>query len=87
MSEPAAAQAAQIDLPLERQLFEGRSLTSGILSAIVWLMAFIASIPLLSVLYMLVVKGGSRLSWEALSSLPPAGFETGGGFGNAIVGT
>jgi phosphate transport system permease protein len=75
------------ELPIERQPFEPRSLTSALLSAIVWIMAVIASIPLLSVLYMLILKGGSRLSWEALSSLPPAGFETGGGFGNAIVGT
>ena len=50
-------------------------------------MAIIASIPLFSVLYMLIVRGGSRLSWEALTELPPAGFEMGGGFGNAIVGT
>jgi phosphate transport system permease protein len=50
-------------------------------------MAIIASVPLFSVLYMLIVRGGSRLDWEALTSLPPAGFEMGGGFGNAIVGT
>ena len=50
-------------------------------------MALVASIPLFSVLYMLIVRGGSRLDWEALTALPPAGFEDGGGFGNAIVGT
>src|SRR6185295_16443471 len=44
-------------------------------------------IPLVSVLYMLIVRGGARLGWEAVSTLPPAGFEMGGGFGNAIVGT
>jgi phosphate transport system permease protein len=47
----------------------------------------LASVPLFSVLYMLIVRGGSRLSWETLRALPPAGFEAGGGFGNAIVGT
>jgi len=36
---------------------------------------------------MLIVRGGSRLSWEVLVELPPAGFEMGGGFGNAIAGT
>jgi phosphate transport system permease protein len=36
---------------------------------------------------MLIVRGGSRLSWDALVELPPAGFEMGGGFGNAIAGT
>jgi phosphate transport system permease protein len=74
-------------LPLERQPWEARSLTSMLLSGIVWAMALVASIPLFSVLYMLAVKGGSRLSVEALSTLPPAGFEVGGGFGNAIAGT
>jgi phosphate transport system permease protein len=39
------------------------------------------------VLYMLIVHGGSRLSAELFTELPPAGFEIGGGFGNAIVGT
>lgn len=43
--------------------------------------------PLLSVIYMLFVEGGSRLNWETLTALPPSAFELGGGFGNAIVGT
>lgn len=43
--------------------------------------------PLFSVLYMLIVKGGARLSTELFTELPPAGFEMGGGFGNAILGT
>ncbi|HKA46479.1 MAG TPA: phosphate ABC transporter permease PstA [Burkholderiales bacterium] len=83
----AAARNEPDALPIERQPWEARSLTSTFLSALVWVMAVIAAIPLFSVLYMLAVKGGSRLSWEALTSLPPAGFEMGGGFGNAIVGT
>ena len=33
------------------------------------------------------MEGGARLDFEAITALPPAGFETGGGFGNAIVGT
>ena len=36
---------------------------------------------------MLIVQGGSRLSLDLFTELPPAGFELGGGFGNAIVGT
>ena len=37
---------------------------------------------------MLIVKGGARLfSLDLFTELPPAGFEMGGGFGNAIVGT
>jgi phosphate transport system permease protein len=72
---------------LERAPFEGRSLRSLVLTSLTWLAAIIASIPLFSVLYMLIVRGGSRLNWEALTTLPPAGFEMGGGFGNALVGT
>jgi phosphate transport system permease protein len=39
------------------------------------------------VLSMLILRGGRRLSLEALTSTPPAAFASGGGFGNAIVGT
>ena len=74
-------------LALSRRPLESRSLRSVALSGFVWAMAVLASVLLFSVLYMLIVRGGSRLSVEALTTLPPAGFETGGGFGNAIVGT
>ena len=77
-----------VKLPqLERQLFEIRALKSLFLTGLTWLAAVLASIPLFSVIYKLTLNGGSRLNWEALSALPPAGFELGGGFGNAIVGT
>jgi phosphate transport system permease protein len=72
---------------LERHFMEGRALKSLILTVLTWLAAILASVPLFSVIYMLIVEGGSRLDWEAITALPPAGFETGGGFGNAIVGT
>src|SRR5262249_6551032 len=52
-----------------------------------WTVALVAAIPLVSVLYMLIVQGGSRLSTDLFTELPPAGFEMGGGFGNAIIGT
>ncbi len=72
---------------LRRAPLERRALRSIVLSAVAWVTAIVASIPLFSVLYMLIVRGGARLDWEALSTLPPAGFEMGGGFGNALVGT
>ena len=72
---------------LQRAPFERRALRNGLLTLGAWVAAIIAGIPLISVLYMLIVRGGARLGWEAVSSLPPAGFEMGGGFGNAIVGT
>jgi phosphate transport system permease protein len=72
---------------LNRSPWEPRALRSTVLTAGAWAAAIIAGIPLISVLYMLIVRGGARLSWELFTSLPPAGFEMGGGFGNAIVGT
>ncbi len=74
-------------LNLRRNLVEPRAIWNYVLTGGTWLIAIIAAIPLLSVLYMLVVKGGARLSAELFTELPPAGFETGGGIGNAIVGT
>jgi phosphate transport system permease protein len=72
---------------LERQLFEPRAMKSGLLTALTWAAAILGSIPLFSVIFMLVIQGGARLDLEAITELPPAGFEMGGGFGNAIVGT
>ncbi len=67
--------------------FEPRALWNLILTIAVWLVAALGAVPLFSVLYMLIVKGGARLSGELFTELPPAGFEMGGGIGNAIQGT
>lgn len=72
---------------LERQPFERRALMSIVLSTITIIAAVGACIPLFSVLIMLFVRGGQRLSLALFYALPPTAFETGGGFGNAIVGT
>jgi phosphate transport system permease protein len=72
---------------LQRSTFEPRALRSLILTGATWVAAIVAAIPLFSVLYMLIVRGGQRLSLELFTELPPAGFEMGGGFGNAVVGT
>ena len=76
---------------LSRQTFELRAMKSGLLTGLTWLAAILASIPLFSVIYMLLAQGGTRLFGadfvEVLTALPPAGFEQGGGIGPAIVGT
>lgn len=72
---------------LDRAWWRRRTLVSSLLSALTWLLAVAACVPLFSLLYMLAVRGGSRLRWEVFTELPPAAFDTGGGFGNAIVGT
>jgi phosphate transport system permease protein len=62
-------------------------LVSAFLSAGTWAAAILACIPLFSVLIMLIIRGGARLSVSVLTELPPTAFELGGGFGNAVVGT
>lgn len=72
---------------MRRSFSDARNLQSLLLTLLVWLLAIIASVPLLSVLYMLISQGGARLSLDLFTQLPPAGFMPGGGFGNAILGT
>ncbi len=72
---------------LHRAPLELRALKSGILTGLTWIAALLASVPLFSVIYELVVAGGSRLNGETLTALPPSAFDLGGGFGNAIIGT
>lgn len=74
-------------MPSLQRRFEGRALRSLVLTTLVWFGALLASVPLISVLYMLITRGGARLSLEVFTELPPTGFETGGGFGNAMAGT
>lgn len=74
-------------LSLEKDKFDTRAIKNTLLTLLVWGIAILASIPLISVIYMLIVEGGARLDMEALTEIPPAGFEMGGGFGNAIIGT
>ena len=94
MSDIDLSLAAEAPRPLPqlgRQAFEPRALKSGFLTGLTWLAALLAAVPLISVMYLLLVQGGTRLFGadfaEVLTGLPPAGFEMGGGIGPAIVGT
>jgi phosphate transport system permease protein len=66
-----------------------RTLHSAGLTLLVTVLALGAMVPLFSVLYMLVVKGGQRIDWALFTQLPPAaGMKPGlGGLGNALLGT
>jgi len=86
-SRTTTAADAGAPAQLTRSWLDGRALHSRILTSSTWLAAVIAAVPLISVLYMLVVRGGARLGREVFLELPPAGFEPGGGFGNAVMGT
>ena len=72
---------------LTHRLSHKRNIQGIFFTLITWLLAAIGSIPLFSIVFMLITNGSTRLDLEGLTSLPPTAFETGGGFGNAIVGT
>ena len=77
-----------IDLKqLDRSLRRPRTLISSLLSILCGILALLAAVPLVSVLLMLVVRGGQRLSVALFTQLPPAAGMSGGGIGNAVVGT
>ena len=84
----AAAPNPDVDLSsLESSLRRPRTLFSFGLSVLCGLLTIMAAVPLFSVLYMLVVRGGSRISLALLTELPPAAGMPGGGVGNAIIGS
>ena len=74
-------------IELEHSLRRPRTLVNFFLTGATTLLTLAALAPLFSVLYMLVLRGGRQFSWALLTELPPAAFQIGGGFGNAIVGT
>src|SRR5271166_1452185 len=87
MRESTRGQGSPETPSLMRNSFEPRALRDVFLTVGAWLVAAVGAVPLLSVVYMLIVKGGARLSLVLFTELPPAGFEQGGGIGNAIQGT
>ncbi len=83
-----AIEKFEIDLgSLEKSLRQPRSLFSYMMSFLTGAATIFAMVPLFSVLYLLVERGISALNWAAFTQLPPGAMESGGGFGNAIVGT
>jgi phosphate transport system permease protein len=83
----ALAEGALDAIHLEKSLRRPRSLFSYLMSALTTVLTLVALLPLFSVLYMLLLKGISGFSLAWFTQLPPGPMETGGGFGNAIVGT
>lgn len=74
----------------DRKLLSRRTLISFTLSILAGVLTLIACVPLFSVLIMLVMHGGARLIKGGLAcftQIPPGPLDTGGGFGNAILGT
>ena len=85
---PAPTPPVAVDLKLlEKSLRRPRSLFSFGMSVLCGVLAVLASVPLFSVLIMLLWRGGSRLSVALFTDLPPAAGMIGGGIGNAILGS
>ncbi len=72
---------------LERSLRRPRALFSFVMSLLTTLATLAALFPLFSVLFLLIERGSTAMGLAALRDLPPAAMASGGGFGNAIVGT
>lgn len=72
---------------LHRQPNLPRNRWNAVFTILAGLFAAIVVLPLLFVLAYVVIKGGSSMSLKLLTDLPPAPGMTGGGIGNAIIGT
>ncbi len=57
------------------------------MSVLTGILAVTAMVPLVSVLLMLIFRGGKRIGVALFTELPPAAGMTGGGVGNALLGT
>jgi phosphate transport system permease protein len=64
-----------------------RTLFSSVMSAIAFLCGALSLIPLIALLSYVLIQGFSNLNLDLFTQLPPPPLVTGGGFGNAIVGT
>jgi len=100
LSEPLpedleAPRPAPLPPELERRLRKPRTFFSAAMSLITGVMAVVAMVPLVSVLAMLIWRGGQRLSLTLFTDLPPAALSKSasaaemarGGIGNALLGT
>ena len=75
---------------LELSLRKPRTFISALFSLVCGSMALAAMVPLVSVLVILIYRGGSKLvsaGYRLFVELPPAAGMSGGGIGNALVGT
>ncbi len=91
IDKPAPTTVADLDAAslrdLEWSLRKPRSLFSYAMSMLTGAATIAALLPLFSVLFLLAKKGIEGLTFAAFTTLPPAAMSTGGGFGNALIGT
>lgn len=64
-----------------------RSVGNRLLNVVCVFLALLTFVPLISIIFLLLKKGLPLLNLDVFRLLPPAAGMTGGGFGNAVVGT
>lgn len=64
-----------------------RHVVSGVMIALTYLAAVLATLPLIFILFHLIQKGASSISLDFFTKMPQPVGEAGGGMANAIVGT
>ena len=64
-----------------------RRVTSGVMTALVGVLSFLAVLALVLILGNLIAKGASSLDWNFFTKNPVPAGQAGGGVANAIVGT
>jgi len=64
-----------------------RSLWNRFLSALCIALSLLTLVPLVSIVFLVVKNGLPLLSWSVFTQLPPGAGMSGGGFGNAVIGT
>ena len=87
MASPARRPSLSNIRSLHRKPKLPRNRWNGFFTFLAGLFAVIVVLPLVLVLAYVVIKGGSMMSLSLLTELPPAPGMTGGGIGNAILGT
>ncbi len=64
-----------------------RSFGNRVLTTICVSLSLLTLVPLVSIIFLVLKNGLPLLSWSVFTELPPGAGMTGGGFGNAVVGT
>lgn len=87
LSVPRPRHRPSVAPHLRRSLRSGGSLFDAAMTVLVLALSAVAFAPLVSLVGMVIVRGGMNFRPSLLWELPPAAGVVGGGIGNALVGT
>jgi phosphate transport system permease protein len=87
MAQSALPGAPGAAIHLFRSHKSRRTALNTTLTLLAFAFSFVAMLPLVSVLYMLIARGAPLISGDLFTQLTPGAGSVGGGIGNAIMGT